>query len=351
MGADNDSSKEQTKKTEAVNKIEDDQSNDTTPSSSSSSFKTFTLDDLCELVKAIKFAYPDYGMRRVLREIVEVASVKGQGEPELKEVKLSDIKKIWKKLGLSSTEAAAPATSPSKTPQSSVANTPSDPDSSTTLKFYTVGENEASRGNDEEYSNVVTLAKGYQTAAEALLAEQASNEKGGGKNDDALDSGKWFHFYLNVPADLSGKKPYQALINFSDANATSSSDKSSTKVKGKGAKKAKGKSKSSRLTYSEQIVKIQVAAPLDNNEMSIKTPMLLYNQDRSARTFIHPSSDTNIEKEEDGYTCINEIIASGGSTGVLGNRGGTKGYFQTKIYAKKGIISVDASSLVLKQTW
>lgn len=50
-----------------------------------------TYDELVAIVQSIKCAYPDYGSRKVHREIVDVAAEK---EPRLASVKLGDVKKV-----------------------------------------------------------------------------------------------------------------------------------------------------------------------------------------------------------------------------------------------------------------
>ena len=289
-----------------------------------SSNKHFTMDDLTDLVKAIKFAYPDYGIRKVHREIVEVASINGN-EPTLKDVKLNDVKKIWKKIGLSEYKKETKINTKSKTETETVTGgtvtVTEQGDTNSILKFYTVGD-----------GSIQSIARGYQSAAEVVLEAQKKQK------EEELDS-KWFHFYLNVPADRSGQKPHQALINFSDNNPINQND--------------------SNVDKKEQIVKIQVAAAIDSSNPDLLMPMLLYNADRSARTFIHPPTATNSKQSNDkgddsdggGYRAIYNMIITGGKKGALGIGGGTKGYFRCRIISDKNIVSIDTSSLVKGQNW
>eukprot|EP00814_Leptocylindrus_danicus_P008404 CAMPEP_0116042378 /NCGR_PEP_ID=MMETSP0321-20121206/25642_1 /TAXON_ID=163516 /ORGANISM="Leptocylindrus danicus var. danicus, Strain B650" /LENGTH=254 /DNA_ID=CAMNT_0003522819 /DNA_START=146 /DNA_END=907 /DNA_ORIENTATION=+ len=242
-------------------------------------------DDLTALIRSIKFAYPDYGARKVHREITEKAALK---EPSLSSVKLGDVKKIWKKLGLS--EHAM-----SKSSQ----------DEGEILKFYTVGD-----------GSVKSIVDEYSSAADTLLqskAELSDKEKA----EAIAEAANWVHLWLDVPADRSGEKPYQALINFND------------KRKAKKGLKA-------------EVAKIQIAAGPGGNPLP-DSPMLLYTQDRSAKTFIHPDAD--------GYAKIHDMIASSGTTGALGVGGGSKAYFHCRVHSAQGVIGIETSSLVPSQTW
>ena len=141
------------------------------------------------------------------------------------------------------------------------------------LKFYTVGD-----------GSVQTLAKSYTllAAANAVAQENALEEA---QNEEEMK--KYVSCFLDVPADRSGGKPHQALINFNDKNANKKDGKT---------KKGGGNSSDGR-----DIVKIQVAAALPGMD---NTPMLLYNFDRSAKTFIHHDNDDGSQ----GYEKIKEMI-------------------------------------------
>jgi len=94
------------------------------------------------------------------------------------------------------------------------------------------------------------------------------------------------------------------------------------------------------------IVKVQVAAQLPGME-NIASPMLLYNANRSIKTFLL--------SDHKGYDKIKNMILKHGVEGALGAVGGKKGYFNAKVTKmKKGedIISLDVlSGLVSNQTW
>lgn len=125
----------------------------------------------------------------------------------------------------------------------------------------------------------------------------------------------------------------KALINFNDNNKKKKADKLSKKG---GSNSADGR----------DIVKIQVAAPLPGMD---NTPMLLYNADRSAKTFIHDDKDD----ENRGYEKIKTLINTHGVSGALSG-GGTKAYFYSHITRRQGeqdLVSIDISQLAAPQKW
>jgi len=79
--------------------------------------------------------------------------------------------------------------------------------------------------------------------------------------------------------------------------------------------------------------------------------MLLYNKDRTCKTFIHPSND-NTGPNEDGYGSILQQIKANGTGGIL-NGGGMKGYFYARVSRSGGqsIISVDVTGMAPMQPW
>jgi len=99
-------------------------------------------------------------------------------------------------------------------------------------------------------------------------------------------------------------------------------------------------------TDDRDIVKIQAAAPIPGLD---NMPMLLYNFNRSAKTFIHYDKDDELQ----GYLKIRQKIMSQGSGGAL-STGGKKAYFYSRIMKRKGqqdLISIDVSDLAPTQNW
>jgi hypothetical protein len=370
----------------------------------------FTREELLELVVAIKFAKPEASQKEVHREITQDLSQKHEGFGFLKDVPLTDVKKVWKKaLQQHPTSSSGSSTS---TNTNISTNQPLHPNADLIAKLtsqnrapevFTVGDGSV---------KVQQLAHEYTAA---VLAQAAANEQAAAEelwND-------YVHVFLDVPADRSGSRPHQALINF-QSSTTSSSTSSSTpsgsdnnnnnKSNNNSNKTANKKKKDKKMTKApsniisntatnttttttsdntngEVIVKIQMAAPLDEHD-TIQHPMLLYNQTRTYKTFLHPdvatdatttdattdaasstneeesqrqravdtSTTTTTNKNKDGYQRIQEWIASAGNAGALGQAGGTKAYFYSRITTrrKKGqqsIISIRVTELAPAQDW
>jgi hypothetical protein len=170
------------------------------------------------------------------------------------------------------------------------------------------------------------------------------------------------HFFLDVPADKSGSRPHQALINFND-NQTKQRNSSKANAKKKNSAKQREVDATTATTSPKderEIFKIQIAAPIPGME---DTPMLLYNATKDARTFIHPpttttNQDNNDQDDDDGsYFTIRQMIQSSGTTGALGKSGGTKAYFWGVVrtvnveQGKKRIVSLDIGELAPSQFW
>lgn len=285
----------------------------------------FTKEDLIELVRAIKFSNADASIRDVHNEIITKMS-QNESFEFLSTVKLNDVKKVWKKAitgGVKDSVNVASSSTSNKSDTSKVNNDgrqspKGDDDELLTkagkdgiIKFYTVGD-----------GSIKTLAKNYTLQAAALVAAQGHDE----------EINKYVHCFLGVPADCSGGRPHQALINFNDnRNGT----------------RRKVTNGANLESDDRDIVKIQVAAPLPGMDNS--TPMLLYNLDRSAKTFIHDDHDD----ENKGYSKIKKMIETYGVSGALAG-GGTKAYFYSRITRRKGeidLISIDVTELAPSQNW
>lgn len=234
---------------------------------------------------------------------------------------MNDVKKVWKKAlkaDSKQNDSTATASAALAGKEDPVILPPGSNDG--IFKFYTVGDGSV-RTLVENYSNYHAKA-----AADALAAqENASTE---------LEK-KYTHFFLDVPADTSGARPHQALINFNDSKASKRTKKHSSKDDGR------------------QIFKIQMAAPPSGMKGAL-LPMLLYNADRSAKTFLHPPSVSESEDDDGGYVKIQNLIVSAGKSGALGAMGGTKAYFWgfVKDVGKgKRLVSLDVEELAPSQAW
>lgn len=313
---------------------DNDNCSDITPRTS----KPYSNQDLIELVRAIKIAKPGSSIRTVHNEITENIPKAGS-YGFLKDVKLNDVKKVWKN---------AMKSGPIAQPKASKENTNSF--SSDILNFYTVGDGSVQSLARNHTLRQASLVFEEETAAKALEGQQQSEEWK-----------KYVHCFLDVPADTSGNRPHQALINFNENKHNEGAKQLLNVGVNKGNETKTGVSMMHQANPhvtgkdEKEIVKIQVAAALPGVE---KAPMLLYNVDRTARTFIHPPIKRSEKKdgEDDcvGYDTIRDLIHSHGITGAISG-GGTKAYFYARITRRKDghdIVSIDVNSgLVPLQPW
>jgi len=208
------------------------------------------------------------------------------------------------------------------------------------------------------------LAQDYVTQQMQQAAQEESPQE-----DEALAEliNEYVHVFLDVPADISGQRPHQALINFqrllpvkdTNGGSTGTANKSNPKNK---KKSNKSKQKSTQQSSQQQvqttpdgaiIVKIQRAAPLSPDDKTMH-PMLLYDQSRTLRTFVHP------HPSDQGYEKIAALVESGGAGGVLGHSGGTKAYFYARLTKRDDkskhnqeldILSIRITELAPPQEW
>jgi hypothetical protein len=354
-------------------------------------------------------------------------------------VQLNDVKKVWKKALQQQQQQQSPKHS------TVISDHTQNDDLVQRLRemkippqLYTIGDTSKSLLLSGQPTST-SIAHEYMTAVWSHHQQQQAE-------DDAQELSSviqdYVHVYLNIPANRSGAFPHQALINFQQQQQSSSKAKEATtrddiptpaksinnknknkhytnkKKTGKGfmARAEEAKSTSGSMSnhphhYNETtttttahipapfdnaiIVKIQMAAPVkddDNESDSIQHPLLLYDQSRNIRTFVHPtqkndqdnkniahsyrsssssSSNDDINKttpkgnekdttapKDDGYMKIVRWIASAGVSGAIGQTGGTKAYFYsrlTKVDKKKtgmeDILSIYVKELAPIQEW
>lgn len=260
----------------------------------------FSPDDLIELVRAVKFAHTDMSIRKVHNEISVTMANSDPSYAFLKDVKFNDVKKVWRKAlkgTKNETQEEGTTRQPEKNTNTPTAgmDTPNVPPDGI-LKFYTVGD-----------GSVKFLVENYSKHyAEAAVAAASREQK---ENVDDKGNGRYTHFFLDVPADLSGSRPHQALINYQDMQKSFKGKKQSLQQQSVGD--------------GRDIFKIQLAALPPGMEDTM-TPMLLYNADRSAKTFLHPPSTPDDADDDGGYLEIRQLISESGTSGVLGATGGQK---------------------------
>ena len=89
-----------------------------------------------------------------------------------------------------------------------------------------------------------------------------------------------------------------------------------------------------------EILKIQVAQDAPEG-----SPMLMYNEDKSKKTFIHPNCT--------GYNDIQRLILEEGQKGKLAQNGGLKAFFWGRQHRKVGrkFVLVNTEELAPSQPW
>lgn len=266
--------------------------------------EAFSSDDLIELVRAVKFAHTEMSIRKVHNEISVTMANSDNSYAFLKEVKLNDVKKVWKK-ALKGTKCGTQGDETNILPEKISSTQTTGVQSPTALpnilKFYTVGD-----------GSVKFLVENYSKHYAKAAVTAASREKN--EEDDNKWNRRYTHFFLDVPADLSGSRPHQALINYQDMQKSCNGKASNSNTK-KQARQTSGDGSS--------IFKIQLAALPPGMEDEL-TPMLLYNADKSAKTFLHPPSSLRDADDDGGYLRIRKLISESGVSGVLGTTGGQK---------------------------
>lgn len=118
---------------------------------------------------------------------------------------------------------------------------------------------------------------------------------------------------LHVPMDKSGTKPHQALISYDGSGGVGGGGKG-----GKGKKAGKKKKKGGGDGWD--VFKVQTA---DN---SMVNAMLMYDQDKKHKTFIHPE-----QEEGSVYKIVAGIVGKRGVFGALGPTGGRKCYLRGRV--------------------
>ncbi|ETV85155.1 hypothetical protein H257_02995 [Aphanomyces astaci] len=146
--------------------------------------------------------------------------------------------------------------------------------------------------------------------------EQPSPSSSSSHDDDS----HWVAVPLDVPAMQLASHPHQAVIRMTEATDAGSS----TGALG-------------------EIYKIQKAMAPDGSDE--KLPMLMYNKDRSRKSFLHPTSTL-------GYDAISAWIDQLGAGGV---GGGTKAYFYgrqgRKTTSKAGVVFINVHTVADTQPW
>uniref|UniRef100_A0A6V0D7X3 Uncharacterized protein n=1 Tax=Pseudo-nitzschia australis TaxID=44445 RepID=A0A6V0D7X3_9STRA len=323
-------------------------------------------EDLIELIRAVKFKNPDFSQRQVYNEIVtEIPTRFPQYADSLnpERLGLNDVKKAWKKAILQQQRQQESNSNNGNADLAQRLRT-----MTTNPQLYTIGlDNNDDDNKESTGSSNNSAAAAREYVAKFLEEEQVENSA---RERELLED--YVHVFLDVPGDSSvAKKPHQALINFQNTPANSSSANASTTKtvakSGSNKKKKGGKKKSAPAPITLQkpvaganndaipapfedaiVVKIQMAAPIDANDTA-KHPMLLYDKSRVYKTFVHPegamtmaattedaSATKSKRKDDDGYSKLAHWIRTQGIGGALGSTGGTKAYFYGRLTKADG---------------
>mmetsp|Transcript_43922 Transcript_43922/g.105965 ORF Transcript_43922/g.105965 Transcript_43922/m.105965 type:complete len:337 (+) Transcript_43922:171-1181(+) len=312
-------------------------------------------EELLELVRAIKFANGEWSQRQVHKEIVETLA---EEVPCLKDVKLNDVKKVWKKAVI---EVRKGGVNPvfkkkdtkkegedEKTEEGKKEEDEEEKDNNNTNEESSSSNADLKKlleGKTPEVFTVGDASQVYPELAKHYTSNLLAKEIAKIDQEMAEEAKTFVHVYLDVPANKSGQAPHQGLINFQNSPI-------------KPYKKKGGEN-------DMEIVKIQKAAPLSATDKT-QHPMLVYNQGRTIKTFIHPEPldvddgegdndavDGNHEKLN-SYEKVSRMIDQSGIGGALGGSGGTKAYFYgrvTQIKKSPGILSIDYTRLAPAQEW
>ncbi|CAK4080635.1 unnamed protein product [Aphanomyces euteiches] len=142
--------------------------------------------------------------------------------------------------------------------------------------------------------------------------ESKSSVSTGASASSSLDESHWMAVPLDVPAMQLEAYPHQAVIRMTEATAAGLAEGS-----------------------LGEIYKIQKAM----SEGDEQYPMLMYNKDRSRKTFVQPTSPA--------YAEISRWIDTQGASGI---GGGTKAYFYGRVQGKDTVF-VNVHTLADAQPW
>jgi hypothetical protein len=190
-------------------------------------------EELIALIKAIKFAYPDYGCKRVHDQIMT-------HEGKYTKVPLKRVKKYMQKLGMTNAQVEY-------------------------NKNLEVNEDGKTKSNVE---NIQSKVKATQNIELMTVGGQSKSQRP--KTSSEFESEKnlqnvWKPVKLDEPATKITKFPYQAVIRMTHNEEGDASGEMG------------------------EIYKIQVALGFDG-KLSKTDPMLVYNKARNRKTFLHPDS-------------------------------------------------------------
>ncbi|DBA04783.1 TPA: hypothetical protein N0F65_004420 [Lagenidium giganteum] len=211
-------------------------------------------EELIALIKAIKFAYADYGCKRVTEEIHTHGG-------KYAKVPLKRVKKYMQKLGMTNNNQSADDAAPEATQKSETSDLRS----------------KAQKSSKQGAIQLMTVGGKSKSKRSGAAADNAGSST-------SLDS-VWLPVKLDEPASKTKDFPYQAVIRMTDSDEGDAHGDMG------------------------EIYKIQVALGM-NNELSATDPMLVYNKARDRKTFLHPDSPA--------YAPVQRLIVNRGLNGAVG---------------------------------
>lgn len=187
-------------------------------------------DELIALIKAIKFAHPEFGIKRVHAQILTHGG-------KFTHVSTKRVKKFMQKLGLETTSSSSPHKD----------DDDDDSDSDDVTKSVL------------KKTTIQLMTVGGESKSERIDGNQQEDE------EEKTASQSWLPVKLDEAASKMKQFPYQAVIRM-----TTSEEGDAQGSMG-------------------EIYKIQVAVEADGSLSTIH-PMLVYNKPRNRKTFLHPDS-------------------------------------------------------------
>jgi hypothetical protein len=211
-------------------------------------------EELIALIKAIKFAYEDYGYKRVHEQI------KTHGD-KFARVPLKRVKKYMQKLGLANSAQADDAEADGEATETQA------------------------DGKPDLKAQAKASAKGGAIQLMTIGGESKSERPSDLEAEVATSDSAWQPVKLDEPMYKTAQSGYNAVIRM-----TASDEGDAAGAMG-------------------EIYKIQVAVEADGS-LSSGSPMLVYNKARNRKTFMHPDSPA--------YHPVQRLIKTRGLSGVVG---------------------------------
>ncbi|GMH96968.1 hypothetical protein TrVE_jg4538 [Triparma verrucosa] len=320
---------------------------------------------LPELVKAIKFAFPDYGLNKIHAHITKthLPDLKKEYDDDERQEGLKgayrnatkgEVKKLYKTLSLSNHAMGVTGNEYVPDPEDmekvvdntgkglgkmhvkeddgvdGIGDEAATEKAKTKIKSKEVGKSAAQKP-DPGTIHLFTVGSSTVPPPPPSSADQpaiSSASLDSGESSKQVNVGL---VQLNVPGDKSGTKPHQAVIEYTPPGNSGSGGGG----KGNGKKAGKKKKKAGEW----DVFKIQ---SIDNSMTKV---LLMYDETKTHKTFIHPDPE-----EGSVYKIIHRLVILRGIIGKLGPTGGRKVYMRGRVIESgkfAEIILDDAEGIVV----